>query len=70
MLQHSRWRLCLCLLQLLCLPIRFFAALIWRKEVRRFRTINEDNAPLVRVMNTVPLLLGRTVIVSARKAKA
>jgi SAM-dependent methyltransferase len=55
---------------LLWLPIRFFAALIWRKEVRRFRTINEDNAPLVRVMNTVPLLLGRTVIVSARKAKA
>ena len=53
---------------LLWLPIKFMATLIWRKEVKRFKTINDDNAPLVREMNTVPVLLGRTVIVSARKA--
>ena len=55
-------------LVLLWLPIKFMAALIWGKEVKRFKTINDDNAPLVREMNTVPVLLGRTVIVSARKA--
>lgn len=54
---------------LLWLPIKIFAAMIWRKEVKRYKTINKDNAPLVREMNTVPMLLGRTVIVSARKAK-
>jgi SAM-dependent methyltransferase len=50
--------------------IKLFAALIWRREVKRYRTITEDNAPLVREMNTVPVLLGRTVIVSARKTKS
>jgi len=54
---------------LLWLPIKLMAALIWRKEVRRFKTIDAENAPLVRQMNTVPVLLGRTVIVSARKPK-
>ncbi|MGB0579782.1 MAG: class I SAM-dependent methyltransferase [Limisphaerales bacterium] len=49
--------------------IKLFSLRIWSREVKRFKTIDEDNAPLVRVMNTVPLLLGRTVIVSARKPK-
>ena len=39
----------------------------WRKETKRFKTIDKDNAPLVRQMNSLPLLLGRTIIVAARK---
>ncbi len=47
--------------------IRFFGALAWRKEVRRFRTIDPQNAPLVRALNSLPLLAGRTIVVSAVK---
>lgn len=47
--------------------LKLFAAWAWRKEARRFKTIDEDNAPLVRSMNSVPLLMGRTIIVAARK---
>jgi ubiquinone/menaquinone biosynthesis C-methylase UbiE len=47
--------------------IKFFAALTWRKETHRFKTIKEDNAPLVREINSLPMLLGRTIIVAARK---
>jgi SAM-dependent methyltransferase len=50
--------------------IKLFSLLIWRKEVKRYRTINSDNAPLVREMNTIPMLLGRTVVVSARRRKS
>lgn len=47
--------------------IKLFGALAWRKEVRRFRTIDQDNAPLVQAINSLPLLLGRTIVVAARK---
>ncbi len=50
--------------------LKLFAAWAWRKEVRRFRTIDADNAPLVREMNSIPMLLGRTIIVTARKPAA
>ena len=49
------------------LPIKLFGALSYRTEVNKYRTINPDNAPLVRAMNSLPVLLGRTIIVSARK---
>lgn len=47
--------------------LKLFAAWAWRKETKRFKTIDKDNAPLVRQMNSLPLLLGRTIIVAARK---
>jgi ubiquinone/menaquinone biosynthesis C-methylase UbiE len=37
------------------------------KERRRFRTLDEANEPLVRSMNTMEMLLGRTVLVKAIK---
>lgn len=52
------------------IPIRFFGALAWRKEMKRYKTIDVANAPLVKAINSVDLLLGRTVIVSARKPRA
>ncbi len=52
------------------LPIKFFAALSWRREVKRFHTIDKENAPFVRAMNSRDLLLGRTVIVAAVKPAA
>lgn len=47
--------------------IRLFGALAYRKEVSKYRTIDEQNAPLVRAMNDSKMLLGRTVVVSAVK---
>ncbi|HYF37371.1 MAG TPA: class I SAM-dependent methyltransferase [Prosthecobacter sp.] len=37
------------------------------KERRRFKTLDEANEPLVRGMNTVEMLLGRTVLAKAIK---
>jgi len=47
--------------------IKIFGAWAWRKETRRFRTIDPDNAPYVHAINSLPLLLGRTIVVAARK---
>jgi hypothetical protein len=47
--------------------IKTFSAWAWWKEVRRFRTIDKANAPLVRAINSMPLLLGRTIVVAGRK---
>lgn len=51
----------------LWLPIRFFGWLAWRKEVRRYQTIDEHNVELVRAMNSTPVLLGRTVVAGVEK---
>ena len=47
--------------------IRLFGALAYRKEVAKYRTIDEQNAPLVCAMNDPKMLLGRTAVVSAVK---
>ena len=54
-------------LVLLFLPLKLLGALAWRLEVKKYRTIDENNAPLVRAMNFVPVLLGRTIAVAAPK---
>ncbi|MBI3881380.1 MAG: class I SAM-dependent methyltransferase [Verrucomicrobia bacterium] len=50
--------------------IKIFGALAWRAEAHKYKTLDPRNAPLVRAMNTVPMLLGRTVIVTAVKPPA
>lgn len=49
------------------LPIRLFTLWAIYREKRRFKTIDETNARFVREMNTLDLLLGRTVVVGCRK---
>ena len=49
-------------------PVKIFGALAWRTEVRKFNTIDAANAPLVEPTNSLPMLLGRTVIVAATKS--
>ena len=51
------------------LPVKLFGALAWRKEVSKYKTIDAINAPLVKAMNSVPMLLGRTIVVAAAKSK-
>jgi SAM-dependent methyltransferase len=48
--------------------VKIFGALAWRTEVRKFNTIDAANAPLVEPTNSLPMLLGRTVIVAATKS--
>ena len=47
--------------------IRLFGALAYRREVTRYHTVDNQNAPFVRAMNHPDMLLGRTVVVSAVK---
>jgi len=48
-------------------PVKIFGALAWRKEVSKFQTIDAANAPLVKASNSLPMLLGRTIVVAATK---
>ena len=52
---------------LLLLPIRLAAARAYRRESEKYRTIDAQNDWLVRSMNSRDILLGRTLIVTARK---
>jgi len=47
--------------------IKFFGARALQRERDRYQTLDAANEPLVRAMNSTPLLLGRTVIASAAK---
>ncbi|MEW5721833.1 MAG: class I SAM-dependent methyltransferase [Thermodesulfobacteriota bacterium] len=51
----------------LYLPLKLFSALAWRRETGKYKTIDEANAPLVRQVNSRGMLLGRTIILAARK---
>jgi SAM-dependent methyltransferase len=54
---------------LLYLPIRLSVARAYQRERRKFRTIDAQNDWIVRSMNSRDLLLGRTLVVTARAAK-
>lgn len=51
----------------LYLPIRIKSWFAYRRELKHFRTINTENDWIVRKMNSFDVLLGRTLVVSARK---
>jgi ubiquinone/menaquinone biosynthesis C-methylase UbiE len=54
-------------LLLLWLFIKIFGALALQRERNRFKTLDAANEPVVRAMNSTPLLLGRTIIACAVK---
>jgi ubiquinone/menaquinone biosynthesis C-methylase UbiE len=49
------------------LPLKVFGGLARRKEVMKYKTVDLANRELVKNSNTLAMLLGRTIIVSARK---
>jgi len=55
-------------LVLLGLPLFLGAAWSWRREANRYHTLTAENIPIVDRLNSIDLLLGRTVVVLARKA--
>jgi ubiquinone/menaquinone biosynthesis C-methylase UbiE len=48
-------------------PIRLSNRIVRRREVKKYHSMDEQNAPMVRAMNSTDLLLGRTLIVTAKK---
>ena len=52
---------------LFSLPIHLSAAYAYQRELRKYRTINAQNDWAVRLINSRDIMLGRTLIVTARK---
>jgi SAM-dependent methyltransferase len=52
---------------LLLAPMKVLGGIALWKEVRKYKTVDLQNRELVRVSNSLAMLLGRTIIVSARK---
>jgi SAM-dependent methyltransferase len=55
-------------LLLLWVPIRLFARLALRKEKARYGTVDEHNESYVLQMNSLDVLLGRTIVVGCKRA--
>src|SRR5207249_666691 len=53
---------------LLFLPMKIAVLFFWQRERNKFRTITPENRDLVAAINSRDLLLGRTLIVCARKS--
>lgn len=56
-------------LPLLYLPIKLFSLKIMATEKNKFKTIDRFNEPFVRQINSLDILLGRTIIVGCKKPK-
>ncbi|MGB8516742.1 MAG: class I SAM-dependent methyltransferase [Gallionella sp.] len=54
-------------LVLLWLPIRIFSKLVMRKEKNKYKTVDEHNESYVLQMNSLEILLGRTIVVGCKK---
>jgi 2-polyprenyl-3-methyl-5-hydroxy-6-metoxy-1,4-benzoquinol methylase len=52
---------------ILFLPMKIVGLFSWLREKNRFRTITPENRALVAAVNSRDLLLGRTLIICARK---
>ena len=52
---------------LLYVPIKLFSRLIVRKEKRRYKTMDAHNEQYVQQINSVSVLLGRTIVVGCSK---
>jgi SAM-dependent methyltransferase len=53
---------------LLAVPIMLFSRLTWKKEKKRYKTMDDHNEQYVYQMNSVDILLGRTIIVGCHKS--
>lgn len=56
-------------LPLLYLPIKLFSIKIMSTEKNKFKTIDKFNEPFVKQINSLDILLGRTIIIGCKKPK-
>ncbi|TNC99665.1 MAG: ubiquinone/menaquinone biosynthesis methylase-like protein [Gallionellaceae bacterium] len=52
----------------LWIPIQLFSKLTLRKEKRKYKTVDEHNEGFVLQMNSLDILLGRTIVVGCKRA--
>ena len=52
---------------ILFIPIKLMGWISFQNEKRKYKTIDAHNAAIVKAMNSLPVLLGRTIVVSATK---
>lgn len=55
-------------LALLWIPIQVFSKLSLRKEKNKYKTVDEHNESYVLQMNSLDILLGRTIVVGCKRA--
>jgi hypothetical protein len=53
----------------LWIPIKLAGSFMYRTERIKFKTIDDINEPLVKAINSIEILLGRTIVVAATKPK-
>lgn len=51
----------------LFLPIRFFSRITHNSEIKKYKTVDNSNEVWVKKMNSLDILLGRTIVVGAKK---
>jgi len=51
----------------LYLPIRFFSMITEKSEIKKYKTIDSANQTWVKKINSIDILLGRTIVVGAKK---
>ena len=54
---------------LLYIPIRLIAAISWKKERNKYKTLDDFNQPIIDQINKNFMLLGRSIVVTAGKAR-
>ena len=52
------------------IPIRIAAWFAWNKERSKYKTLDEFNAPIVNRINSAQMLLGRSIVVTAKKPES
>jgi SAM-dependent methyltransferase len=57
-------------LPILYIPIKIFSFFLKRKEATKHKTIDRHNEGYVTMLNTIDILLGRTIIVGCKKNNA
>jgi SAM-dependent methyltransferase len=55
---------------LLYIPIRIIALFTWQKERSKYKTLDQYNEPIISLINSPQMLLGRSIVVSAQKPGA
>ncbi len=51
-------------------PILFVSRFLLKTEIKKYKTVDDENLPYVKKMNSVDILTGRTIVVGCKKIKS
>lgn len=52
---------------LFCIPIWIIATFSWKKEFKKYKTLDQYNWPIIKQINSSEMLLGRSIVVSTQR---